>query len=240
MDKTKFEFVSEVVVGRDFRGENIDRFWSVDSLFVDCVFDGLRLGWGKESSLSFGAGPSQSVYQNCSFDRARLHIRTAGNTRFESCSFVETTIKDWWAFDVELIDCTFSGRLTRSWFNGSVQPQYVELIGRSLNEFRGNDFSAARLEDVEFRTGIDLSAQVLPTGPDYLLVPDAAVAVEKAADILQQIPDVKLRTEALSHLSVDRSNVEMGQSQLFIGSLGYSKRGLQALRAVMDAHRQSR
>jgi hypothetical protein len=53
--------------------------------------------------------------------------------------------------------------MRRSFFNGTVREELVEALGRTSNEFRGNDFSGMDLIDVDLPTGIDLSLQRLPT-----------------------------------------------------------------------------
>lgn len=81
---------------------------------------------------------------------------------------------------VELIDCTFSGQLRKAIFNGTVHEDDRLNAGQERNKFHGNDFSAMRLIAVDFRTGIDLTRQKLPSGPDYVYVPNAAEAVRQA------------------------------------------------------------
>jgi hypothetical protein len=103
-----------------------------------------------------------------------------GLSRFVRCSFRNVNIRNWLCFAVELIDCTFSGKLQQAVFNGTPLAQKRALLGRDRNEFHGNDFSAADLIDVGFRTGIDLTRQRLPSGPEYLYLPNAREAVGRA------------------------------------------------------------
>jgi len=95
-----------------------------------------------------------------------------------SYSFREATLIDFRCHDGELIDCVFSGMLKRSGFNGRVR-EPDPYLGRERNEFRSNDFTAADLRDVAFRTRIDLDSQFLLEGSDYLLLRDAAGVLER-------------------------------------------------------------
>jgi hypothetical protein len=79
-------------------------------------------------------------------------------------------------------DGELTGRMRRSFFNGTVREELVEALGRRSNEFRGNDFSGMDLLDVGFRTGIDLSLQRLPTGEQYVYLPEAERTLERARE----------------------------------------------------------
>jgi hypothetical protein len=57
---------------------------------------------------------------------------------------------------------------------------------REINEFHGNDFSGVELVSVEFRRGVDLTRQVLPTAEGYLYLPDAGAAIDGALALLHQ------------------------------------------------------
>jgi hypothetical protein len=67
--------------------------------------------------------------------------------------------------------------------------------------------------DVAFRTGIDLSLQRLPTGPEYLYLPDAAVAIGHAHAAINEWYDASLRERGLSLLNTLAIDVEGGQRQ---------------------------
>jgi hypothetical protein len=122
-------------------------------------------------------------------------------------------MRDWRSYESEFIDCIFTGRLTECIFNGTVPEQDRPWVGRERNEFRGNDFSGCDLVDVAFRTGIDLSLQRLPTGPEYLYLPDAAVAIGHAHAAINEWYDASLRERGLSLLNTLAIDVEGGQRQ---------------------------
>jgi hypothetical protein len=116
--------------------------------------------------------------------------------------FKEVDLRDWFCFTVELIDCTFSGRMRGAFFNGTVPEESRSVVGRERNEFRGNDFSQMELIDVDFRTGIDLFQQRLPSGPEYLYLPDAAEAVQRARAELVHWEDLDLRQQAMPLITI--------------------------------------
>jgi hypothetical protein len=120
-------------------------------------------------------------------------------------------VRKWTCFEAEFIDCTFTGRLQTCIFNGTVSEEDRPWVGRERNEFRGNDFSGAELVDVAFRTGIDLDQQRLPTGPDYLYVPDAAAAIERAQrGLADWMPDTEFQRLAQVIVTVQASAVADG------------------------------
>jgi uncharacterized protein YjbI with pentapeptide repeats len=147
--------------GENYSGRKLLQFASIGSHLRACNFDQTQI-----QSASFGSGRETSEFVECTFNGAR--------------SFHDVTIRNWICLTVEMIDCTFGGRLETATFNGTVPEDERALIGRAGNEFHGNDFSAMDFRDVSFRTGIDLTKQILPSGEDYLYFPHAASAVAQA------------------------------------------------------------
>ena len=78
----------------------------------------------------------------------------------------------------------------------------MEALGRTSNEFRGNDFSGMDLIDVGFRTGIDLSLQRLPTGAQYVYLADAERALQRAREQVVASGRVRLWGEHGDHMPV--------------------------------------
>jgi hypothetical protein len=74
---------------------------------------------------------------------------------------------------------------------------------RERNGFIGNDFSSADFVDVDFRGGIDLTKQILPTGPDYIYIADTGMAAKIAAELATEFgptsPDMK-RAQSLQRM----------------------------------------
>ena len=150
-------------------------FSAVGCRFEGCIFNDINT-----LNAGFGNGQEQSEYINCSFDNARMDRIGGGLARFVGCTFRNVDIGDWICFAVELVDCTFSGKISNAIFNGTVPARYRKFVGREKNEFKGNDFSAMEFMEVAFRTGIDLTKQRLPSGPEYVYLPDAASTVTRA------------------------------------------------------------
>jgi hypothetical protein len=190
---------------------------AVGSRFERCRFERLSV-----RDTCFGAGAEMSFYTECSFDGSSLRGPAIGCARFERCSFRDVRLEEWFCFEAEFIDCVFRGAARGVVFNGTVpkrSPGGVPMrtkLGRTVNEFRGNDFTEMDLRDVGFRTGIDLSRQDLPLGPDCVLVLDAHSALERARAAVGLWHDDATRKEAATLLNVWSEDVENGQRQLLI------------------------
>lgn len=215
--------------GEDFSNRKFVQISVQASRLADCRFNKVRV-----ESASFGAGRQMSYYIGCSFDGCRIRFGPGGFTRFERCSFRDTDLRDWFCFSVELVDCTFSGRLRRSVFNGTVPEEGRSTARRDRNEFCGNDFSAMELIDVAFRTGIDLRLQRLPSGDRYLYLPDAPVAVRRAQEAAIHYGDPSQRRGIMTFISTLEDELSGGQNQLLLRKDSYSNLPEQVVASVFD------
>jgi hypothetical protein len=214
--------------GADFSDRKLLMFSAVGCRLEACRFDGTRI-----DDASFGAGHEMSEYLECSFDGARIRHIGSARARFVRCSFRDVEVHEWFCLTGELVDCVFSGRLHKAVFHGKVPDDERAEIGREANEFHGNDFSAMRLIDVDFRGGIDLTQQRLPSGSEYLYVADAAQAVERARAQVIVWDDLELRRSALVLIGILEKDVAGGQRQLFLRPAGlHSVLGKDAVDAV--------
>lgn len=193
----------------DFSGRRLSRFVSIAAEFRGCSFEQCRL-----TDASFGAGRVRSKFFECSFDGSRIEFGPGGKARFESCTFRDVSLSDWFCFEVELVDCIFTGTLNRAVFNGFPLQRGTWFSRRRRNEFTGNDFSGIALIDVAFRSGIDLSLQRLPTSPDYLYLPEARKSIETARAVVTKWEDPH-RERGVSFLGSLSDELEHGQRQLF-------------------------
>ena len=232
-DRKRVVLDHEELRGVDFSGRNLAQLSASGSRLEACRFDRCRI-----EDASFGARRETSEYVECSFDGARIHFGPGGYVRFVRCSFRDVDLRDWFCFTVELIDCTFSGRLRKAFFNGTVPEDKRPSAGRKRNDFVGNDFSAMTLIDVGFRTGIDLAQQKLPSGPDYIYLPDAADAVQRARAIVVGWDDLSLRQPALTLVNLLEEDVVAGQRQLLLRPADYANLGKEAVDAVMALLRE--
>jgi hypothetical protein len=214
--------------GVDYSGRKLVQFSAAGSRLEACRFDRTKIDDG-----SFGSGREMSEYFECSFDGARIRFGPGGYARFVRCSFGDVDLRDWFCFAVELIDCTFSGRLCKAFFNGTVPEEKRTSAGRERNEFSGNDFSAMTLIDVGFRRGIDLTRQKLPSGPDYVYVPEGARAVQQARASVIRWDDSRPRQAAMTLVELLEEEIAAGQRQLFLRPADYAKLGSDAVDAVM-------
>lgn len=227
------KFDNEQRQGEDFSSRKLKGFSAHGCKFVSCRFEKMRIESG-----SFGSGRKISEYVDCSFDGSRISRIAGGYTRFERCSFRDVDLRKWFCFDVEMIDCTFSGKMNECVFNCTPRDENQQLIRGKQNEFHGNDFSAMKLEGVSFRTGIDLSKQKLPVGPEYLYLPDAEVAVRQVRAEVITWRDLELRQQALATIRVLEFELEGGQRQLLLGSDKPIDAGYKAVRDLLKAHGQ--
>jgi hypothetical protein len=210
--------------GQDYSNRELWQLCVIGSRLENCRFDGLRV---PKSYASFGEGTEQSEYINCSFDGAKIYI-TSGYARFVNCSFRNVDLRDWRCLTTELVDCTFSGTLRTAIFHGRVpedklvvlgrEIDHRKTLGREVNEFRGNDFEAMDLIDVSFRTGIDLTQQRLPTGPQYVYLPDAAKSLTRVRSELAEwdgSPESRQAALRMVNRWLEEDVIRDGQRQLF-------------------------
>ena len=153
----------------DFSGAVFDRFVSQGSEFANCDFS--RVRFGRDTHAWIGS-ERRTMYRECTFGRADMREVNFGDARFERCTFRGTRMETWFTSAAEFVDCIFEGSVRECTFYGKVnrilEPRMAS--DREVHEFRGNDFSLAMLRDCVFRDGIDLDAQRLPSGPQYVLL----------------------------------------------------------------------
>jgi hypothetical protein len=199
--------------GENYSGRTLLQFASIGSHLHACNFDQVQI-----KSAAFGSGRETSEFVECSFNGARMNMAPGGFSRFVRCSFHDVNIRNWICLTVEMIDCKFSGRLDTAIFNGAVPEDERAVIGRVSNEFQGNDFSALDLRDVTFRTGVDLTKQVLPSGEDYLYLPQTAAAVAQAKSRVVSWDDGEMRRAATAIIQGLEYELLGGQRQLLLRS----------------------
>jgi len=201
----------EQVSRRDFSGQADGYFGAVGCTFDDCDFSNMKL-----REFTFAGGKEPTRYSRCKFDGSRIQHVIAGMARFENCSFLNVEINKLFSQAAEFVDCVFSGVLRHAVFYGRVFQTYSGATSRVVNEFSGNDFSAMRFIDVDFRQGVDLSRQRLPSGDDYLYLKDAAPKLSALRNEYLHQPASQRRSEVFQALELLESEVRDGQADLFI------------------------
>lgn len=207
-------FHDVVARGVDFSDGEYLCFSGHSSRFERCNFDRIRVENGP-----LGLYP-QSLFQECTFRGAAFQKGASpALARFERCSFDEARIEEWFTHCAEFVECTFAGaRIVGSNFFGTPFECYgwLELRHRrERNEFYGNDFSEAELIDTSFVDGIDLDAQRLPTGPEYVRINDAKSRIAQARARIASWDDAAAQREATSVLNVLEHFTEGNQRDLF-------------------------
>jgi uncharacterized protein YjbI with pentapeptide repeats len=208
-----------LVEGVDFRDADLAHFSATGCEFRGCDFARARL----KDNVTMSYSP-QSIYRDCSFDRAdmvgpRVGMFELGVARFERCSFRRTRISSWFSFSAEFIDCTFEGAVRSCTFHGRT-PDGVgggHLTPRAdVNEFRGNDFTEADLAGCAFTGGIDMAAQRWPDDTDYVWIRDASAAIDRGRHAVgQSIADPDQRQQALVELKVMGRYAD-GQHEMYV------------------------
>lgn len=218
--------------GVDFSGRKLLQFSAVGSRLQSSQFNHARI-----NNASFGAGREPSEYIECTFDGSHIRFGPGGYARFVRCSFRNVDLRDWFCFTVELIDCTFTGRIRKAIFNGTVPEDKRAVLGRKSNEFRGNDFSGMNLLDVAFRTGINLAEQRLPSGPSYLFLADARSSVQRVRSEVIGWQELEVRQSAMAIVKTLEETVHDGQEQLLLRADNYSHFPDKAVKAVFNVLR---
>lgn len=229
-DHARLVLSNQHLIAQDYRGLELLQFSAEGMRFERCAFDGSVIRSG-----SFGAGRATSEYLGCSFNDAKIHMGPGGYATFVDCTFENVAIDSWFCFAVELVGCSFSGQLHKAVFNGCVPPEKRDAAGRSTNQFEGNDFSRAKLLDVAFRTGIDLSKQRLPSGPEYTYLEDAPSAVRQARITFNGLDGPDEKKCVRGTLAVMEEDVAAGQNQLLIRVNDYPRASRPSIQRLLRA-----
>ena len=195
----------------DLSGQRVAVLSCAGSEFDRCDLSGLRAGGG-----SMSTGPVRTTWRGCTFRRSDLRKVRPGTARFESCIFEEARLEGWLCLSADFVACTFAGLLRDVTFSGHPVPSVLDnRPAPQWNEFRDNDFSAAELELVAFVRGVDLSAQTLPEGPQYVRVPEAPATVATAIAAVEEWPEAAERDAALQMLRSFSSRGYEEQQEIF-------------------------
>jgi len=209
MAESEVSFNKVDAKGLIISGVKVNEFVAYESTFTKCRFERLQVrGWSP--------GVRGSVYVGCSFVGCRMGRVGNDYCRFEGCSFENVVIRNWGMRFSDVVDCVFTGRIESGFFSDHNMVNFPLDPDKPVNEFRGNDFSGCELVGVDFRGGIDLSQQKLPTGPDYLYLEDGPGAIEGAFRFVEAWPDETFRKEGLVWLGIRRKQADRGQRQLFM------------------------
>lgn len=192
----------DALVGCDFSGRKEERFTAIAAVFEDCNFSRVRC-----RNTDLGSGMVPTVYRRCCFDNANLTFLPGGAVKFEDCSFVGARLSKWSASSGSVTGCRFSGKLYQCIFWGPRRE------GGGLDPFERNDFSGAEMKDCSFRAGIDLTQQMLPSGPEFFYAADGRGAIAAARGRVARDPERLGRMSSI--LTVLEGDLDRGQVQLF-------------------------
>jgi hypothetical protein len=136
-----------------------------------------------------------------------------GSARFERCSFRDVRLRKWLSFSSEFIDCVFAGDIPEAAFLGRSP---LRSTTRPQNEFRGNDFSSVRFGSVEFRGGIDLNLQRLPTNDGHAILDRRSERITIVLAEINAWSNQVERRSAGQYLRLFAGSRYDGQEQLYI------------------------
>ncbi|PLS76439.1 MAG: hypothetical protein CYG61_02070 [Actinobacteria bacterium] len=151
-------------------------------------------------------GYEGSRYEECNFERPRLHRTGFVRPQFDDCIFSELRGKstDFAASSFER--CRFIGELSDVWFRGQFGYKGDEKrFGRPRpNRMYNVDFGQARLRDVHFSNGCPLDLVTPPTRETAVVVdkwPERLMRVKRR--LQQEPPDVQSRADGFveAHLA---------------------------------------
>jgi hypothetical protein len=213
----------------DYSDRKLVQFCTIGSRLERCRLQNMRI-----QNAQLGSGREMSEFIECTFDSSSMVMGPGGFARYVRCSFRDVNIRSWFCSAVEMIDCTFSGKLQKAIFSAAVGKADQKYLGRIRNEFHGNDFSSLDLVDVSFRNGIDLTRQQLPTGPQYLFLLDPSSTLERARSEVTKWDVEQLRRAGLAILDGLIADVKGGQMQLLLRSETYFGYASLPTRAVED------
>jgi hypothetical protein len=185
-------FKDAVVVDVDLSDQRIPVFQASATVFERCDFSGSRV------TGVLGVLP-WATYRDCTFRRTDLRRAAPSIARFERCTFENARLDKWFSTKAEFVDCRFVGPLNSVRFYGSVHPP-SSAVGRTRNEFVGNDFGEADLTDVDFVEGIDIGAQRWPASPAYAVIRDLPAGLAAAEAEISRWPEGRERSDGLEML----------------------------------------
>jgi hypothetical protein len=206
-------FSKKNVKAESFSGKDIDVFNSMQSEFTDCQFNDMNI-----KQICFGSGSKKSLFKNCNFDNSVFSAYVPGIARFENCSFKNIKVKDFFAIDIEMVNCIFSGEIKKGFFSGLFKDEKGRIYNR---EYRDNDFSGLKLKYngwFSFRN-IDLNLNKFPISDDLLLIYDLKSFLEKVKNNADKIEDNGIRRDLLEVLSI--LSMETLNNQLFLERYGF-------------------
>lgn len=151
----------ERVTDQIFNGLN-DREGSFERIFYEevrwwgCRFESCIWRDCKFRRISFS---KNTLFSHCRFQNCRFwaqHTYLGGPTTFQDCEFIDCSFVNIQFWDTEFVRCSFTGKFQNLIFFGPDAPRGWQTTLRDV------DFTGVRMEDTDFRTGIDLETTRLP------------------------------------------------------------------------------
>jgi hypothetical protein len=182
---TRIHFDQAHFTDVDLSGQTFESIQARGSTFVSCDFSHSIMSSGVLGDIPL------TQYVECDFTDADLRFVAPQFARFEDCTFSNTRLDNWDCHCSEFVECRFEGRILGATFSGQPWGLCKPFLARhrKINEFRGNDFRHAVLDDCSFLGGVEISDNKWPESSDYMIVRDLAAAVDHAWKRLPTLPD---------------------------------------------------
>src|SRR6266849_97539 len=207
------EFRRVTFTNVDFSGLSFHCFMPAGSTFVGCnfsraTFESVHLGLAQvQRDLRTPIKPNaprypQTTFRNCEFSETKFNEDNfyIGNVRFDRCRFENARLNRMGSSTGEFVDCVFVGKLIQVGFAARPSREAAARIGRAFNEFRGNDYRETQMYDCSFSGGIDLDAQLLPSGPEYVRLSRVRERVGKVGLQVEAWPNIAESVKGLDAL----------------------------------------
>jgi uncharacterized protein YjbI with pentapeptide repeats len=159
------------------------------TFFAGCVFKNCLFEDFDFNLVSLGQGTIRNPgrISNTIFRKGRFREVSFDYPLIENCTFdCDISRTDFHGSRFE--NCAFSGRLKGVFFNGRAKPygERLSLLPDGLvpeNKMINVDFRMAKMEEVEFRQGVDLSKCLFPE--EVVFIPDAPKTLRNVLQVVE-------------------------------------------------------
>lgn len=145
--KEELSFSNQKLTSMTYENLKIGSLSVENCEFINCTFRDI-----KADKACFGGGYKQSKYRSCLFENFDFRSTASGDALFENCTFKNIFAREFYCYQIEFINCSFSGKIKKGYFNKFL-PYNLETSNRTENRLIGNDFSEIIFDDFGFRGG---------------------------------------------------------------------------------------
>lgn len=191
-------------------GARFDAMHVVSPYMRDCVFEDVRV----DHFAAVGHRGVPLEFVNCIFKNCDITANLVTNSSFESVTFSGGWLRGWRCLGSSFINCAFSCQVVSGFVDAS------PYAGSQRANVSRNDFSDADLCDFEFRGGVDLTQQRLPTAPPYRVVWDCRGLLDYLSTkvTIKSIDDPSRKSDLEVFATLLNANLQGGQHHQLLDS----------------------